>query len=45
MIYDDMYIQLQILKHIVSTHNRSYLKRINLQIETQTEKKVKMTFN
>jgi hypothetical protein len=33
-IYSDMYSQLQILQHRVSTHNRSYLKRINLQNET-----------
>jgi len=38
-IYDDMYSQLQILYHRVSTHNRSYLKRINLQNKNLTGKK------
>jgi len=33
-----MYSQLQILEHRVSTHNRNYLKRINLENVTQSEK-------
>jgi hypothetical protein len=37
-IYDEVYIQLQIVQHRVSTYSRSYLKGINLERENWSEK-------